>query len=109
MATVLADEYGVPAKWIEKRSRHTGENARFSAALFKIDKIHKVILVTDETHMRRALAHCEAAGLICYPAPVSIRSHASDSWIQQLPSASAMQTSTLAVHEFLGNLALRWR
>jgi hypothetical protein len=59
--------------------------------------------------MRRALAHCEAAGLICYSAPVSVSSHQSDSWIQQLPGAGAFATSTLALHEFLGNLALRWR
>jgi uncharacterized SAM-binding protein YcdF (DUF218 family) len=108
MAEALANEFGIPAHWIEKRSRNTAENARFSAALLQADKVHKVILVTDDTHMRRALAQCEAAGLLCYPAPVSISSHASDSWIQQLPNAVAMQTSAMALHELLGNLALQW-
>jgi uncharacterized SAM-binding protein YcdF (DUF218 family) len=109
MASTLANEFGVPARWIEKRSRNTAENTQYSAELLRADKVRKVILVTDDTHMRRALAHCEAAGLICYSAPVSISSHDSDSWIQQLPNAGAMQTSELALHEFLGNLALRWR
>jgi uncharacterized SAM-binding protein YcdF (DUF218 family) len=109
MAAVLGHELGVPARWVEKRSRNTAENARFSAELLKADKLHRVILVTDETHMRRALAHCEAAGLICYSAPVSITDHDSDSWLQQIPNAGSLSTSTKALYEFLGNLALRWR
>jgi uncharacterized SAM-binding protein YcdF (DUF218 family) len=99
----------VPARWVETRSRTTAENAQFSAELLKADKVHKVILVTSDTHMRRAMAHCEAAGLICYSAPVSVSGHASDSWIEQLPAASSLAVSTLALHEFLGNLALQWR
>jgi uncharacterized SAM-binding protein YcdF (DUF218 family) len=109
MAAVLANEYGIPARWVENRSRHTAENAVFSAELLKADKVRKVILVTDETHMRRALAHCEAAGLICYSAPVTIINGASDTWIQQLPGANSLAVSSLALHEFLGNLALKWR
>jgi len=109
MAAVLANEFGVAARWVEKRSRNTDENARFSAELLKADRVRTVVLVTNDTHMRRALAHCEAAGLICYSAPVSTSSQRSDSWIQQLPAASAFATSTLALHEFLGNLALQWR
>jgi uncharacterized SAM-binding protein YcdF (DUF218 family) len=108
MAATLATEFGVPARWIEKRSRNTAENARFSAELLHADRIRTVILVTDSTHMRRALAHCEAAGLICYSAPVSIVSHASDSWLQQLPNAGAMQVSAMALHELLGNFVLKW-
>jgi uncharacterized SAM-binding protein YcdF (DUF218 family) len=109
MSAVLANEFGVVPRWVETKSRHTAENARFSAELFKVDKVRKVILVTDDTHMRRALAQCEAAGLICYSAPVSVSGHASDSWIEQLPNVGSLAGSTLALHEFLGNLALQWR
>jgi uncharacterized SAM-binding protein YcdF (DUF218 family) len=108
MANTLATEYSTPARWVETRSRDTAENALFSAALLKQDQVHKVILVTDDIHMRRALAHCAAAGLICYAAPVSIGSHASDSWLQQIPNAGALNASSLALHELLGNLALQW-
>jgi uncharacterized SAM-binding protein YcdF (DUF218 family) len=108
MAATMANEFGAPARWIEKRSRNTAENARFSAELLQADKIRTVILVTDDTHMRRALAHCEAAGLFCYSAPVSITSHVSDSWIEQLPNAGAMYASSVALHELLGNIMLRW-
>jgi uncharacterized SAM-binding protein YcdF (DUF218 family) len=109
MARSLADDFGVPVKWVETRSRHTAENARFSAALLKTDHIQRVLLVTEEFHMRRALAHCEAAGLICIPAPVSSESHASDSWIQQLPNPHSLAKSEQAIHEILGVMVLRWR
>jgi len=108
MAATLTNEFGAPTRWIEKRSRNTAENARFAAALLQADKIRTVILVTDNMHMRRALAHCEAAGLFCFSAPVSVAGHGSDSWIEQLPNAGAMQTSARALHELLGNLMLKW-
>jgi uncharacterized SAM-binding protein YcdF (DUF218 family) len=108
MAATLATEYGTKARWIETCSRDTAENAQFSAELLKGDKVNKVILVTDDIHMRRALAHCAAAGLICYAAPVSIGSHARDSWLQHIPNAGALNVSSLALHELLGNLALQW-
>lgn len=109
MAGVLATEYAVPARWVEVRARHTGENAAFSAELLKKDHIRKVVLVTHSGHMRRALAHCEAAGLICYSAPLDGVGSAPDSFMQQLPNASALQTSAEALHEFLGILVLSWR
>jgi uncharacterized SAM-binding protein YcdF (DUF218 family) len=109
MADVLAKEYGVPARWVEKRSRHTGENATFSAALLKAEQIKKVVLVTHASHMRRALAHCEAAGLFCYAAPIDSMGAAPDSFVQQLPCAGALYTSAEALHEFLGILVLKWR
>jgi uncharacterized SAM-binding protein YcdF (DUF218 family) len=109
MARVLNDEFGIEAKWVEKAARHTGENARLSAELLKQDKIKTILLVTDDLHMRRSLAHCEAAGLICYSAPVSTQGHSSDSWIEQLPHAGALAQSSYALHELLGNLTLRWR
>jgi uncharacterized SAM-binding protein YcdF (DUF218 family) len=109
MAKVLSDDYGIAAKWVETRSRHTAENAHFSAEMLKADNVRKILLVTHDYHMRRALAHCEAAGLICYAAPVSTIGHVNDTWIQQLPNAGALQLSSLALHEVLGNIALRWR
>ena len=108
MAAVLNDEFGVAPKWIEGRSRHTGENLRFAAEMIK-PTVRRVLLVTDDFHMRRALAHCEAAGLICYSAPVTSSSRTTDSWIEQLPNAGALRQSSLALHELLGNIALRWR
>lgn len=108
MADTLSNEFGVPVMWIENRARHTGENARFSAQLLQKEHVNKVILVTHDYHMRRALAHCKAAGLVCLPAPVTSIG-VQDSWIEQAPTAGALQTSAMAIHELLGNLAVGLR
>lgn len=104
MANVLASEFGVAPKWVENQSRNTVENARFSAAIFKREGIDTVVLVTDSAHMRRGLRHCRDENLNCVSAPVSVMGRASDSWIEQLPNAGALQNSSYALHELLGNL-----
>ena len=107
MAKVLSSEYGLTAKWIETESRDSEDNLIMSAAILKAENIQTVLLVTHDMHMRRALAHCRFVGLKCIPAPVSYSGRATGgSWIGQLPSAGALQTSALALHEMLGNLAL---
>lgn len=107
MAGVLADEFGVAPKWVENQSRNTVENARFSAEIFKREGIHTVVLVTDSAHMRRGLRHCRDENLNCIPAPVSVIGRASDSWIEQLPNAGALQNSSYALRELIGN-AIAW-
>jgi uncharacterized SAM-binding protein YcdF (DUF218 family) len=107
MARTLKDEFNVPVRWIETRSLDTEDNLKFSSAVLKPERIRKVILVTHDFHMLRALAHCEASGLICVPAPVSFGGHGGDSpWVYKLPSAEALSESSMALHEILGYVAL---
>ena len=106
MAKVLSTEFGVAPRWVENRSRDTKQNMLFTAELLKPEHIERVLLVTHDTHMRRALADCRAAGLDCWSAPVSSRGNASDSWIEQLPNAGSLRDSALAIHEILGNIFL---
>ena len=54
MATALRDDFGVPVKWTEGKSRNTAENAAFSAALLRPDAVRRVLLVTDAMHMPRS-------------------------------------------------------
>ncbi len=107
MAQVMRDEFNVPVKWIEARALDTEDNMKFSAAILRPEHIKKVILVTHDFHMLRALAHCEASGLICIPAPVSLQGRGGDSpWFYELPDAQALWVSSLALHEILGYVAL---
>ncbi|HYM35194.1 MAG TPA: YdcF family protein [Steroidobacteraceae bacterium] len=107
MAKVLESEFNVPVRWQEIRSLDTEDNLKFSAELLKAERIRKVILVTHDFHMLRSLAHCEAAGLICIPAPVSFAGRSSgSSWVYKLPSAEALENSSLALHEIIGYVAL---
>ena len=107
MARTLKDEFGVSVRWQENRSLDTEDNLMFSAAMLKSEHINKVILVTHDFHMLRALAHCAASGLICVPAPVSlIERGTSYVWFEILPSARALWVSSMAIHEILGYVAL---
>jgi uncharacterized SAM-binding protein YcdF (DUF218 family) len=110
MANVLQTEFNVPVRWIEKQSRDTEDNMIFSAAILKTENINRIILVTHDIHMRRALAHCANAGLVCIPAPVSFGGRGGDNpWFYELPNAGSLQTSAMALHEILGSIALSMR
>jgi len=109
MGEVLQTEFGTPVKWIEDRSRHTGENLKFSETLLQKDELTRVLLVSHDYHMRRSLAHCARTHLHCIAAPVSSYSERKDSWIQWLPNVGSLQSSAMAIHELCGLVAIDWR
>jgi uncharacterized SAM-binding protein YcdF (DUF218 family) len=102
MAAALREDFGVPVKWIEARSRDTGENAAFSAALLRADGIRRILLVTDAMHMPRARVAFERAGLEVVSAPTMFFSEQSLSFEAWVPSAEGMRRSWYAVYELLG-------
>lgn len=110
MAQALEESFGVQARWIERRSRDTHENAKLSSALLEPERIGTVILVTQDFHMRRSIAEFEAVGLRAVPAPVTyISDSRTRSFPEQLPSATALMNSSMALHELLGYWVASWR
>jgi uncharacterized SAM-binding protein YcdF (DUF218 family) len=104
MAAALREDFGIPVRWIEPRSRDTAENAAYSAALLRASSVKRILLVTDAMHMARARAAFERAGLDVVSAPTIFFSHRGqsmdlDAW---LPSAEGMRRSWYAVYELLG-------
>ncbi|MBB4867738.1 uncharacterized SAM-binding protein YcdF (DUF218 family) [Pseudomonas nitritireducens] len=69
MAQSLQDDYGVPVRWEEGRSRTTWENAQFSAQMLHEAGIRRVVLVTSAIHMPRSVWSFEKAGFEVVPAP----------------------------------------
>jgi uncharacterized SAM-binding protein YcdF (DUF218 family) len=67
---VLNNEFQVQARWVEKQSRTTEENAAFSAKILKQEGINHIYLVTHFWHMPRAKAVFEKYGLKVTPAPM---------------------------------------
>jgi len=119
MATALREDFGVPVRWIEPRSRDTAENAAYSAAMLRADGVKRILLVTDAMHMARARTVFERAGLEVVSAPTMFLGNGPElsgpepdvsellgAW---LPSAEGMRRSWYAVYELLGNAWYRVR
>ena len=113
MQRVLAEDYGVRARWVESASRDTRENADFSAVHLEAAGVRRVLLVTHAMHMKRARDAFEAAGLEVVPAPTAWlgggdKETAGDQALVQLPSQNTAYAGWFALHELLGQLAYRW-
>ena len=55
-----------------RQAYDTFENARNSARILTAENVHRIILVTRATHMRRAVQEFTAAGFDAVPAPVGM-------------------------------------
>jgi uncharacterized SAM-binding protein YcdF (DUF218 family) len=103
MRKVLVDEYAVPVRWVEARSRNTHENAVNSAAILKANGVARVILVGHSFDFPRTRNEFESAGVSVIPAPIYVRSAEPLSIGDFVPSAGGLQRSYLASYELLAN------
>ena len=103
MRRVLIDEFGVPVRWVEARSRDSHENALNSAALLKASGVSRVILVGHSFDFPRTRKEFEAAGIAVIPAPINIPSTAEPTAFDFVPSLGGMQLSYFATYEILAN------
>jgi uncharacterized SAM-binding protein YcdF (DUF218 family) len=109
MAVALREDFGVPVRWIEGKSRNTAENADFSADMLRPDAIRRVLLVTDAMHMPRARSAFQQAGFIVVAAPTLFFSHPPLGLSAFLPSAEGLRQSWYAIYELIGIAWYRWR
>ena len=104
MKASLEDEFEVPVRWAEARSRTTHENAVFSALILRKAGIQRVVLVTHGFDMLRATAEFADAGITSVAAPTGKRSGIHDSVLDYLPSIAGLLGSYYATYEILANL-----
>ena len=106
-ARIPAQEFRQPIKWSEDRSHDTHENAAYGVALLKEQGIRRVLLVTHQRHMPRAMRAFEAAaagsGIAFEAAPVDVLVPAR-SLRDWMPSTRGMVTTREVLHEWLGRL-----
>jgi uncharacterized SAM-binding protein YcdF (DUF218 family) len=102
MQATLKRDFGLEARWLERRSRTTRENARETAALLASEWIRSVVLVTSAVHMRRAMAEFEAAGVVVVPAPVGGTGAVGTGLGAWLPKPTALERSWQALYELAG-------
>lgn len=101
-ARVMEQEYGLPLQWVDARSRDTAENASRMAAML-LPGIRRIALVTDATHMPRAVAHFEAVGFEVLPAPTDFPAAGSGALLEWLPSGHGLDLSRQVLREWLAH------
>jgi uncharacterized SAM-binding protein YcdF (DUF218 family) len=109
-ARVAEREFGRPLKWLEDRSRDTTENGMLTVPLLQAEGITRIVLVTHDFHMPRALrafqraAAREGRPLEILPAPVGLRPLHEWEWQDWLPTRAGHWDAQLMLHEWLGYL-----
>jgi uncharacterized SAM-binding protein YcdF (DUF218 family) len=107
MRASLARDFGITVRWVEDRSGDTFQSAAYSAPLLKAESISRVVLVTSATHAWRASHEFASAGLTVVPAPVGMWTPREPGLWNYLPSVLALERSTTALYELLGDLVRR--
>ena len=102
MTKVLQEDFGIPVRWREDRSRNTFENASFSAAMLRAAGIGSALVVAHPWDMARALWSFRAAGYPVVPAATREGRSLSFSAAGFLPQVPALRDSYYALHELIG-------
>ncbi len=104
LASVLRDEFNAPVTWMETHSRNTAENALYSQKILAKEHIQRIVLVTHAIHMSRAVEQFKRVGMTVIPAPTSLFPNSKLDIFSFLPSASALEMSSMVIHEWLGGI-----
>ncbi len=99
---VLINEFQIQARWVEKQSRTTEENAVFSAKILKQEGISHIYLVTHFWHIPRAKAVFEEHDLKVTPAPMGFYQRDQFHPLNFHPSTAGMERIPLIWREALG-------
>jgi uncharacterized SAM-binding protein YcdF (DUF218 family) len=103
MQVSLSRDFGVRAKWVDEAAEDTYDNAHDSARILRAAGIGRVVLVTSDTHLRRATREFEAAGLGVVPAPTDVWAPREIDAMRFVPTATGFLRSYHAVYELVGN------
>jgi uncharacterized SAM-binding protein YcdF (DUF218 family) len=110
MTRSLKQDFGVPVRWREARSRDTAENAEMSAAALREAGIESAWLVTHSWHMARAAEAFARAGFTVRPAPVRVsRQPYPVGWRDFVPVPAALYWNWFMLREWAGRLVYAFR
>lgn len=104
MAETLQRDFHAKDIWIEDQSNDTSENAAYSAAILKEHDIERIAIISQAWHLTRAINLFKQQGLTVYPAPTGYTNEDNEPIIRWLPKASALDKSSIAIKEYLGQL-----
>lgn len=94
---------------VQKKSRTTNEDAKYTAEILRRENIKSFFLVTSATHMRRAVGCFRKQGFEPTPYPVDFMAEPRISRVFSFfPSDEGLRLSTVAIHEYLGYAVYRF-
>ena len=103
MAKELNQFFNVPTQWIENKARNTEENASFTKNILVKDNIQKIILVTNQWHMKRAKYLFEKQGFDVLPAAAaSYGSKGNLSAKSFIPDLGTLNSNMVLLKEWIG-------
>lgn len=105
-ARELLLDWGVPKEviLIESESRTTEQNMQNLGSLLKQQGVKSALLVTSALHMPRSIELFRQLPIMLSPASadVLIREHHSPKVLSWIPSANALELTTVSLHEYYG-------
>ncbi|MDP1733186.1 MAG: YdcF family protein [Sulfuritalea sp.] len=102
MRDALEQDFGVKVRWVEAASRDTAENAGLSVPMLKAAGVTRIALVSDASHLPRAVPLFAKQGLDVVPAPLGFSTGSPSLAGSLLPGG--LGASREALHEYLGQL-----
>jgi len=108
MAYDFEQGYKQKARWLEKNSRTTAENARYSYTILAAANKTDILLVTSSSHMMRAKWIFEQVGFNVFPSPTHFTDRDSLNINSFMPSAGSLELSSDVIHEWLGYMVYRF-
>lgn len=110
MTRSLKQDFGVPVRWQEDRSRDTAQNAAMTAAMLRESGIEAAWLVTHSWHMARSAEAFRRAGFTVRAAPVrAYRQPHPVGWRDFVPGSEAMRWNWFMLREWAGRLVYALR
>lgn len=96
--------FDVPTRWEENEAKTTKENAFYTKQMLEKEGIHKIILVTQNWHMKRAKMLFEQQGFEVLPAGVGYGKTPWEyiSFMYFVPQSGAMDNMMQLLKEWLG-------
>ena len=98
----LQRNFEIETRWVDDQAYDTFQNARNSARMLSAANVHRIILVTHATHMRRSVREFADAGFDVVPAPVGMLAPRDFGVLHYFPAPEALLRSHVAIYELIG-------
>jgi uncharacterized SAM-binding protein YcdF (DUF218 family) len=104
LTRTLLERHGVPenALQLEARSQTTWENALYTTPMLRREGARRILLVTSQVHMRRAVSVFHKQGFEVIPAPTLEPEAAKVASASGWPQRAALRRSDRYLHEYIG-------